>query len=76
MKKTFFYLAAFLLLFEVQGGNIIKNGNFIQQDSKGNPLNWSYHPVKRKKSVRIVLDNTNSKSGGQSICITNPDEKC
>ena len=76
MKKTFFYLAAFLLLFEVQGGNIIKNGNFIQEDSKGNPLNWSYHPVKRKKSVRIVLDNTNSKSVGQSICITNPDEKC
>ena len=76
MKKTLFYLSAFLLLFEVQCGNIIQNGSFIRTDSKGNPLNWSYYPVKRKKSVRIVLDNTNSKSGGQSICITNPDEKC
>ena len=42
-----------------QCGNIIQNGSFIRTDSKGKLLNWSYYPVKRKKSVRIVLDNTN-----------------
>ena len=77
MKKIILFLAVLLFLFaETAAGNIIQNGSFIQKDSKGQPLHWTPAPAVRKKSVFVGIDNTNSKSGGQSLCIKNPDEKC
>ena len=77
MKKTILSLVLLpALVVEAAGGNIIQNGSFIRKDSKGQPLHWTPSPAKRKKFVFVGLDNTNSKSGGQSLCIKNPDEKC
>lgn len=58
------------------GANIIKNGNFIEKDADGFAAGWKIWTLKKNSGATVRLDNTNSKSGGQSICITNPNENC
>ena len=76
MKKAIILLTLLLSLAEITAENLIQNGSFIQKDANNMPLQWKPALSVRKKSVFVGLDNTNSKSGGQSLCIKNPDDKC
>ena len=76
MKKAIILLTLLLSLAEVTAENLIQNGSFIQKDANNMPLQWKPALSVRKKTVFVGLDNTNSKSGGQSLCIKNPDDKC
>ena len=56
------------------GGNILKNGDLIEKDVSGFAAGWEIYPKKLSPKVKIQLDNTNSKSGGQSVVITHTGE--
>ena len=77
MKSKFLLILAVtgLCVFSY-GANIIKNGNFIEKNADGFAADWQKKNLPQNSGATVRLDNTNSKSGGQSICITNPDEKC
>ena len=74
MKKTL-ALCTMMIFCALSGANIIKNGSFTEVNPDGMPANWKPWPAKRAAEVVIKIDNTNSKSGGQSIMIRNPHEK-
>ena len=57
------------------GANILKNGEFIEKNADGFATDWTIWPKKKSDAVTVRVDNTNSKSGGQSVCITHPAEK-
>ncbi len=77
MKSKFLLTLAMMVFCAFSYGvNIIKNGNFIEKNADGFAANWTQWRSNKNSGAVIRLDNTNSKSGGQSICITNPNEKC
>ena len=75
MHGKFILLAAFAGWFSVlPAGNILKNGELIEKDAPGFAKDWQIWPGKLSEKVSIRLDNTNSKTGGQSVVITHLDE--
>ncbi len=56
------------------GANILKNGELIEKDASGLVKDWQIWPKKLSDKVSIRLDNTNSKTGGQSVVINHLDE--
>lgn len=56
------------------GANILKNGEIIEKDGSGFAAHWQIWPARRSGQVKVQLDNTNSKTGGQSVVITHKDE--
>ncbi len=76
MKSKFLLtLAAGIFCTFSYGANLLKNGNFIEKNADGFAADWTIWPKKKSDKVIVRLDNTNSKSGGQSVCISHPAEK-
>ncbi|MBE6403572.1 MAG: hypothetical protein E7039_07625 [Lentisphaerae bacterium] len=58
----------------LNGANILKNGDIVEKDASGFAAHWQIWPKKLSDKVSIRLDNTNSKTGGQSVVIYHKDE--
>ena len=75
MREKFILLAAFALCGTLaSAANILKNGELIEKDSNGFAQHWQIWPKKLSDKVSVRLDNTNSKSGGQSVAINHTSE--
>ena len=75
MHGKFILLAAFAGCFSMlPAANILKNGDLVEKDASGFAKDWQIWPGKLSDKVSIRLDNTNSKTGGQSVVITHLDE--
>ena len=75
MRGKFILLAAFAGCFSMlPAANILKNGDLVEKDASGFAKDWQIWPKKLSDKVSIRLDNTNSKTGGQSVVINHLDE--
>ena len=70
MRKNLLMLAVFLTVSALQGGNLVKNGNFTEKTSDGKIAGWDIWPAQLHPDAEVALDTTISMSGGQSVRIT------
>ena len=69
MKKLLLLLCSFCGI--LQADNLIKNGQFTEQNADGSIAHWKIWPAKLSKDAEVALDSTVSRSGGRSVRITN-----
>lgn len=71
IPKNLFFLVTVIIGFCASGQNILKNGNFLKTVDDNKPAEWTFYPKTLPKGSSIVVDTTNSYTGGKSVRIHN-----
>ena len=69
--KRSLFLLIMLIVFCSFGQNVLKNGNFLKTIGGNKPADWTIYPNPLPKGSSIVVDTTNSYTGGKSVRIHN-----
>ncbi len=69
--KYIIFLTAILTSLNLIGQNLIKNCNFLKTIDGNKPADWTLFPKTLPKGSSIVVDTTNSYTGGKSVRIHN-----
>ena len=70
MKKYPFILLCLFVALTLPAQNLLKNDNFTEKTANGGIAGWEIWPEKLHPAAEVTLDTTISKSGGQSVRIT------